>query len=163
MWWKVLLTLTLLATMLLFGDTLKEKSRRAVDDPNVALLIISIGIALVYVECLLPGSVIPGSLGGVLVSFGVFGLWDKQISGKALALLLCGALLLLIEARFPLYGIAGIVGMILSCWGASILCAGMRPAWAVVIIAPLFALTLFLFRFAWIARRNKEVAFSWVR
>lgn len=163
MWWRSTLLLVLLTIMVLFGDQIKEKFRLAIADPNVALLTISLGILLVYVECLMPGSVFPGSLGGVFVSVGVFGFWDRPISGTSLVFILFGVTLLVVEARFPLFGIAGIPGAILCCWGASRLCEGMRPFWVVSIVAPLFATTLLLFRFAWIAHRNKEVAFSWLR
>ena len=45
MWWRSGLLITLLFGMFLFGSSIKEKARMAVADPNVALLMISLGIA----------------------------------------------------------------------------------------------------------------------
>ena len=163
MWWRSALLITLLFGMLLFGGTIKEKARTAVLDPNVALLVISLGICLVCCEFLLPGTVALAVVGGTAIALGAFGLAQMEIQALSLLSIVIGAVLVVIEARFPLYGLAAISGTLLMCVGAGTLCFGMRPAWAAAILIPLAAATFLLFRFAFIARRNKEVAFLWAR
>ena len=163
MWWRSALLVTLLFGMLLFGSTIKEKARKAVSDPNVALLVISLGIGLVCCEFLLPGTVALAAIGGTAIALGAFGLAQMEIQALSLLSIVIGAALVVLEARFPLHGLAGISGTLVLCWGAGTLCIEMRPARAAVIIVPLTAATFFLLRFAFIARRNKEVAFLWAR
>ena len=163
MWWRSALLITLLFGMLLFGGTIKEKARTAVLDPNVALLVISLGIGLVCCEFLLPGTVALAVVGGTAIALGAFGLAQMEIQALSLISIAIGAALVVLEARFPLHGLAVISGTLLLCWGAGALCYGMRPAWAASILVPLAAATFLLLRFAFIARRNKEVAFLWAR
>lgn len=149
--------------MLFLGSPIKEKARMAVADPNVALLAVSLGIGLVYGEFLLPGTVALASIGGTLIALGAFGFAQMEIEVISVLFIVFGAFLLVVAAWFPLLGFAAISGTLLICWGAGTLCFGMRPAWVVVILVPLAALTFLLLRFAFIARRNKEVAFLWAR
>ena len=163
MWWRSALLITLLFGMLLFGGTIKEKARKAVSDPNVALLVISLGIGLVCCEFLLPGTVALAAIGGTAIALGAFGLAQMEIQALSLLSIVIGAVLVVIEARFPLYGLAAISGTLLMCVGTGTLCVGMRPGWAAAILIPLAASSFLLLRFAFIARRNKEVAFLWAR
>ena len=135
----------------------------AVADPNVALLMVGLGIGLVYGEFLLPGTVALASIGGIGIALGAFGLAQMEIQALSMLSIVGGAVLVVIEARFPLHGFAAISGTLLMCRGAGTLCSGMRPAWAAAILVPLAASTFLLLRFAFIARRNKEVAFLWAR
>ncbi|MEO5924700.1 MAG: DUF6152 family protein [Bryobacteraceae bacterium] len=50
-----------------------------VSDPNLALLLIALGTLGVYAECCLPGKVVPGVVGGVLLTIGLASLVNTPV------------------------------------------------------------------------------------
>lgn len=81
-------------------------------DPNVALVVLFVGILLIYVECNLPGKVVPGCVGGLLVLLALHGLGQSRLHGGAVAEVVAGLILLVVEIRFELRKVAlGIAGV----------------------------------------------------
>ena len=60
-------TLFLLVSMVGLA-VLKHRILHAIKDPNISLIFVAVGLLLVYVECLRPGSAIFAGLGGVLIT-----------------------------------------------------------------------------------------------
>lgn len=101
---------------------------QAIADPNVAFLMAVIGILGVYWELCAPGSVLPGSLGGVLLLVGVFGLsrqplkaWGVTLVGAGIALLLAAPFAAR-ESQVVLHGTA-CAGVLACCLGLTWLTA----------------------------------------
>jgi membrane-bound ClpP family serine protease len=54
-------------------------------DPNAALLALLIGLLFIYCECLRPGMVIPGILGGVAAVVAGLAFWSNRSSWSSLS------------------------------------------------------------------------------
>ena len=142
-------------------EAMRQLVISTVADPNAAVILIAAGILGIYAEFCLPGRIVPGVLGGIFVLLGLSSFAILPINWVGVALLALGAVLLVLEAKKALHGIAGIAAGLATAWGLVILVDSprqeLRIHWttALGVSLPLAALTGFLLRIAVRARRNK--------
>jgi membrane-bound serine protease (ClpP class) len=92
-----------------------------VTDPNVALILMMIGIYGIVFEFMNPGVVFPGVIGAICLLVGLFALNMLPISYAGLALLLLGLGFMVAEAFTPSFGILGIGGIVAFAAGAVVM------------------------------------------
>lgn len=130
-------------------------------NPNIALLFLVGGALLVYLEFNVPGTIVPGALGTVMVLVSVFALNLLPIRFTALLLLLAAAVLLLLEAKFGGHGVMAVAGIFCLGFGLLTLVSapvpemGVNPWLAFAASAGFGGITVFLARLALRARTNK--------
>ena len=127
----------------------------ALHDPTRAWFVILIGLVLVYHELSAPGRVLPGVFGAVAACVGVYSLFRHPWHGVALAMILAGAALVILQAIRRWFWAPVMAGFVLITAGIHTLTEpriGLFPALAAV---PLSVITAFLLRTALRARRNK--------
>jgi membrane-bound serine protease (ClpP class) len=113
----------------------------AVTDPNVAFILLMIGVYGIIFEFWSPGLTGPGIVGGVALIVALAALSALPISVAGIALLLLGVALMIAEAVAPGFGVLGLGGTIAFALGAVFLFdpAGadidFAIAWPVVISA----------------------------
>jgi membrane-bound serine protease (ClpP class) len=149
--------------MVPFGMTLKERILDALMDPNLAFLLLAIGVLALYVEFNHPGAVIPGTVGVVFILLAAFALNLLPTRFAALVLILGAFALFAAEAKFASHGILTIGGIFLLTLGGLLLVDSPIPEMrvhlvtALAISIPLGLITAFLMTIAVRARRNKAV------
>lgn len=129
-----------------------------ITDPNVAVILMLIGIYGLVFEFSTPGAIAPGVVGLICLLLGLYALDLLPIDYAGLALMLLGIVFLIVEAFNPtvVLGLGGLVAFLL---GASMLlrveAPGFHLSWTVVGIAAamIFGLTLLTGRYLWRARR----------
>lgn len=94
-----------------------EQLQHMVSNPQFAFLLLIGGAYALYVGFAMPGTLIPETLGGILVLLGLFGLglFDTNLAG--LLLLGLGFVFLVVELFTPTYGVltaAGLAGIVLG-------------------------------------------------
>jgi membrane-bound serine protease (ClpP class) len=115
----------------------------AITDPNVAFILLMIGVYGIIFEFWSPGLTGPGVVGGVALIVALAALSALPISYAGMALLALGLALMIAEALAPGFGILGLGGTIAFALGAVFLFdpAGadidFAIAWPVVISATL--------------------------
>jgi membrane-bound serine protease (ClpP class) len=130
-------------------------------NPNIALLFLVAGALLIYLEFNVPGTIVPGALGTLLVLLGIFGLNLLPIRFTAVLLLLAGLGLLVLEAKFGGHGALATAGILCLIFGAMTLVASpipqmdVNPAVAVALGLGFGVITVFLVRLAIRAQRRK--------
>lgn len=130
-------------------------------NPNVALLFLVVGALLIYLEFNVPGTIVPGALGTLMVLLGIFGLNLLPIRFTAVLLLLAGMGLLVLEAKFGGHGALATAGILCLIFGAMTLVAApipqmdVNPAVAVALGLGFGVITVFLVRLAIRAQRRK--------
>ncbi len=143
--------------------TLREQVLGALANPNLALLLLVGGALLIYLEFNVPGTIVPGALGTVMVLLAVFSLDLLPIRHTALLLLLSAATLLILELKFASHGVLALAGIACLAFGTLTLIEAPIPEMA---IHPSLALglclgfgivTFLLLRLAVRARRNKSL------
>ena len=135
----------------------------AVSDPNIALIILIAGLLLIYAECVLPGAVIPGVTGGLAVAIALAAFTSMPLTLPGLALIVSAALLLVLEAVYPVRGAAALAGVAIMAIGWTLLAGGprrIRPSIALGVTIPFAISTVLLLSIAVRARRNKTVQAS---
>jgi membrane-bound serine protease (ClpP class) len=141
--------------------TLRQSILDRLMRPDLAMLILVLGGLLIYLEFHVPGTIIPGALGTLLVLVALFALNMLPIHSISVAVLLCGLLLLVAEAKFPSHGILSLVGAAALVFGMLTLVDGPVPQLRVGLAMALAGglgfgcITFFLAAAALRAKRNK--------
>jgi membrane-bound serine protease (ClpP class) len=141
--------------------TVRENILDKLMDPNLAVLILVVGGLLIYLEFNTPGTIIPGALGTLLVLLALFALNLLPVRYTSLLLLLAAFALMILEAKFASHGVLAAAGIICLVFGTLTLVAGPIPELRVSIATAVGtgiafgAITTFLVRIAFRARRNK--------
>ena len=149
------------AELVAVDPTLREEILDRLTDPNLAVLVLMVGGLLIYVEFNTPGTIIPGTLGTILVLLALFGLNLLPVRYTSVMLLAAAFALLILEAHFASHGVLAAAGILCLVIGALTLVDGPIPELRVHLATALSAglafglITVFLLRLALRARRSK--------
>lgn len=140
---------------------LKEAGTRqgilaAISDPNIAYLLLLIGLAGLYFEFSTPGAILPGVIGGISLLLAFFGLSALPVSYTGVLLILFSIVLFIAEIKIMSYGMLTVGGVISLALGSFMLFDTSEPAlrisWQVLI--PAVALTsIFFIVVIWLAAK----------
>jgi membrane-bound serine protease (ClpP class) len=146
-----------------FIPSFRDRLLNAIADPNIALLILVIGILGIYVEFSSPGLVAPGVGGAILVLLALTALAMFPIDWLGAALMILGLAFFVLEAKFATHGVLTTGGAVALALGAMMLVdtnvPELRVRWitAIGLAVPFALITSFLLSIAVRARRNKVV------
>jgi membrane-bound serine protease (ClpP class) len=116
-------------------DTLTE-ILGIITDPNVALILMMIGIYGLIFEFATPGHFGPGIVGAICLVLGLYALNQLPFNYAGLALLLIGIACMIAEAFTPTFGLLGVGGLVAFVLGAAFLfdsdVPAFRPSWTVI-------------------------------
>jgi membrane-bound serine protease (ClpP class) len=96
----------------------KMQIMQVISDPNVALILMMIGIYGILFEFWNPGAVAPGVIGGICLLVALAALSVLPVNYAGLALLILGVALMVAEAFMPSFGIVGLGGIAAFAIGA---------------------------------------------
>ena len=150
------------ATVAEYNPLLREEVISAISDPNIAFLLLVLGVLGLYVEFSHPGLVLPGVTGGIALVLALSALSVLPVHWTGVALLILAAALFVLEAKFTSHGILGIGGTVAMVLGALLLVEGpaemrIRLGTALGVSIPFALITIFLATIAFRARENKVV------
>jgi membrane-bound serine protease (ClpP class) len=137
-----------------------------ITDPNVALMLLMLGMYGLFFEFANPGFVLPGVVGAISLLIGLFAMQMLPISYVGLGLIFLGIAFLIGEAFLPTFGSLGFGGIVAFVIGALMLMDTDVPGYgiplpmiaAVVVFSVLFVLGVS--RLALRARRRPVVTGS---
>lgn len=130
-----------------------------ITDPNVAFVLLLVGIYGLIFEFSSPGAVAPGVIGTICLLLGLYALNMLPINYTGLALMLLGIAFLIVEIFNPTV-VLGVGGAIAFLLGAAMLFKVEAPeytlSWPVIVIATamIFGLTVVVLGSLWRARRG---------
>ena len=101
--------------------TLKERILDYLMDPDVAFILLAIGLLALYVEFNHPGAVVPGTVGVVFILVAAFALNLLPVRFAALALIAGSFALFALEAKFATHGVLTTGGIVLLTLGGLLL------------------------------------------
>ena len=151
------------AKIVTLEPTLRDQLLGRLANPNIALLLLVGGALLIYLEFNIPGTIVPGALGTVMVLLAIFALDLLPIRNTAVLLLLAAAVLMVLELKFASHGILALAGIACLAFGTLTLIdapipeMAIQPALAISLCIAFGIITFGLLRLAIRARRNKAL------
>jgi membrane-bound serine protease (ClpP class) len=136
----------------------------AITNPNVAIVLMMIGVYGLIFEFMNPGSFLPGTLGAICLLTGLYAFAALPVNYAGLALITLGIGMLVAEAFLFSHGILGTGGVVAFALGASILVDADTPefqiSWSLIagITVASAALIIIIVRTALGARRRSVVS-----
>jgi membrane-bound serine protease (ClpP class) len=127
----------------------RDRFLNVITDPNVAYVLMMLGMLGLFFELSNPGVILPGIIGGISLILAFFAFQSLPINYAGLLLILFGIVLLVAEIKIVSHGVLAIGGMVSMSLGSLMLFdapeIGFRVSWWV--IGPTVAATAGLFLF----------------
>jgi membrane-bound serine protease (ClpP class) len=128
----------------------RQKVLAALSDPNIAYILLLIGLAGLYFEFSNPGAVLPGVIGGISLIMAFFAMQTLSVNYAGVALILFAIILFIAEIKVISHGILAIGGVISLVIGSLMLFQSpdpsLRISWGVLVpavtITSLFFITV---------------------
>jgi membrane-bound serine protease (ClpP class) len=121
-----------------------------ISDPNIAYILMLLGIYGLFFELYNPGSILPGVVGGISLILAFFAFQTLPINYAGVLLILFAIILFLLEIKVTSYGILSIGGVLSLILGSIMLVDSPIPAFRVSlgVIFPAALVTVVFFVFA---------------
>lgn|SRR5574341_61635 len=120
-----------------FEPDWRNRLLSVITDPNVAYILLLLGVYGLFFELWNPGYVLPGVMGGICLLLALYAFQVLPISYAGLGLILLGIAFMVGEAFLPSFGALGIGGVIAFVVGSIILMdtdvEGYTVAWPLVL------------------------------
>ena len=107
--------------------TLRQRVLSAIAHPNIAYLLLSLGMLGLTIELWTPGAVLPGIVGGVSLLLAFFALSLLPVNYAGLLLILLGLMLFALEIKVTSYGLLTAGGVTSLVFGSMILMDSPAP------------------------------------
>jgi membrane-bound serine protease (ClpP class) len=107
---------------------LGDKLLSVIAHPNIAYLLLLLGLGGIYLELTHPGAVLPGVLGGVSLLLAAFALSVLPINYVGVLLILLGIGFFLLEVKVASYGLLTVAGLVSFILGSLMLVNSPFPA-----------------------------------
>ena len=139
----------------------RQRVLSAIAHPNIAFMLLSLGILGLTVELWTPGAVVPGVVGAVSLLLAFFALQLLPINYAGLLLIGLGVLLLILEIKITSYGLLTVGGLISLILGSMILMDAPEPElrlslrFVVPLVLAFVLIAGFLGRLALVAQRQR--------
>lgn len=143
--------------------SLKQRLLSWIMDPNIAFILMSLGMLALYAEFNHPGAILPGVVGLIAIVLAAFALNLLPTRYAAFALIIVAFVLFALEAKFVSYGVLGTGGVLCLTFGGLLLVDGPIPEMrvhlltALVVSVPLGVIAVFLMSLVLRAHKNPVV------
>ena len=130
-----------------------------ITDPNVALILLMIGMYGLFFEFANPGFVLPGVAGAISLLLGLFALQLLPVNYVGLGLIFLGLAFLIAEAFLPTFGTLGFGGIVAFAIGALMLIDTDVPGYGIplpMIAAVVVFSVLFIFGVSGLVLRSRR-------
>ena len=122
-------------------ENLRDRILKTISNPNIAYLLMLIGMAGLYFELSHPGAIFPGVIGGISLILAFYAFQTLSVNYAGVLLIILGAILFLLEIKVTSYGLLSVGGVICLTLGSIMLfntgAPGLRISWSVLIPAVL--------------------------
>ena len=128
-----------------------EKVLDILSDPNIAYILMLLGIYGLLFELYNPGSVLPGVVGGISLILAFYSLHTLPVNYAGLALILFGIVLFIVDIKAVSHGVLSIGGVISLVLGSMMLIRSdsaleiVQISWSVILTSAALSLIFFMF------------------
>jgi membrane-bound serine protease (ClpP class) len=118
-------------------------------NPNIAFVLMLIGIYGIFFELMNPGAILPGVVGGISLLLAFFALQALPVNYAGILLILFALVLFIAEVKVASYGLLTVGGVVAFVLGATMLFDApgslVRVSWSVIVPATLLTAGFFAF------------------
>jgi membrane-bound serine protease (ClpP class) len=115
----------------------RDRFLALITDPNIAYILMMVGMLGIFFELQNPGVVLPGVIGGISLILAFFAFQSLPINWAGVLLILFGVALLIAEIKIVSHGVLTIGGVVAMVLGSFMLYEapelGFRVSWTVII------------------------------
>ena len=109
-----------------FKPGLRDKILKIISDPNIAYILMMIGLAGLYFELSHPGAIFPGVIGAISLILAFFSFQTLPVNYAGVVLIFLAIIFFIAEVKVASYGILSIGGVIALTLGSLMLFENMR-------------------------------------
>jgi membrane-bound serine protease (ClpP class) len=140
----------------------RERLLTRLADPDVAVLLLIVGVLLIYLEFNVPGTIVPGAIGVLCFLLALFAFNMLPIRHTAVLLLIGAVVLILLEVKFTSHGLLALAGTVCLIFGLLTLVDGppemrVHTSTALAVGLTFGTITFILAYLGLKARRNKAL------
>lgn len=134
-------------------ESLRTRVLKTISNPNIAYVLLMIGLAGLYFELSHPGAIFPGVVGGIALILAFFSLQTLPVNTAGILLILLAVVFFILELKVTSYGMLSVAGVLSLVLGSLMLFKGAGPhfqldwmVWVptVVVISGFFIVLAFL-------------------
>ena len=141
-------------------ETLRTKILKTISDPNIAYILMMIGLAGLYFELSHPGAIFPGVVGGIALILAFFSFQTLPVNTAGILLICLSIIFFIMEIKVVSYGLLSIAGVVSLLLGSLMLFEGNGPqsqlSWH-VLIPTLLVISAFFVTLAGLAFKAQRV------
>jgi len=143
--------------------SLRQRVLGTLAHPNIAYILLSLGVLGLTIELWSPGAILPGVAGGISLLLAFFTFQVLPVNYAGVLLILFGLFLLVLEIKVTSYGVLAVGGITSLVLGSLILVDAPSPELRisleliVPVVLAISGITLFLVRLAIQSQRRKPV------
>jgi len=127
-------------------ESLRTKILKTISDPNIAYILMLIGLAGIYAEMTHPGAIFPGVIGGISLILALFAFQALKVNYAGILLIILAVIFFILEIKITSFGLLSIAGVISLLLGSIMLFEGSEPGGQLslkVLIPSLIAISSF--------------------
>jgi len=144
--------------------TSRQKFLLTISNPNLAYILLMLGLLGLYFEFSTPGAILPGVLGGICLLLAIFSFQILPINYVGLLLILLAVALFILEIKVQSYGILSAGGIIAMLIGSIMLISApipeLRPSLKFVIPMAVGLSLIFIFLIVITIKAHMRKAFT---
>ena len=129
--------------------TLRTKILKTISDPNIAYILLMIGLAGLYFELSHPGAIFPGVIGGIALVLAFFALQTLPVNYAGILLIVLAIIFFIMEMKITSYGLLSVAGIISLLLGSLMMFKGTGPdlklSWRVLLPTLILVSGFFVF------------------
>ncbi len=107
--------------------SMRTKILKTISNPNIAYILLMIGLAGLYFELSHPGAIFPGVIGGISLVLAFFALQTLPVNYAGILLIILAIIFFIMEMKISSYGLLSVAGFVSLLLGSLMLFKGTGP------------------------------------
>ncbi|MBW2568403.1 MAG: nodulation protein NfeD [Deltaproteobacteria bacterium] len=130
-------------------ETIRTKILKTISDPNIAYILMMIGLAGIYFELSNPGAIFPGVIGAIALVLAFFSFQTLSINYAGILLIILAFIFFIMEMKITSYGLLSIAGVVCLFLGSLMLFKNsdteLQLSWSVFLPTVIMVSAFFVF------------------
>jgi membrane-bound serine protease (ClpP class) len=115
------------AQKIVVEPSLRTNILKTISNPNIAYILLLIGLAGLYFELSHPGAIFPGVIGGISLVLAFFALQTLPVNYAGILLIVLAIIFFIMEMKIASYGLLSVAGVLSLLLGSLMMFKGTGP------------------------------------